>query len=249
MKKAVISLILILLLAVPVLAAGSGVVDDAGLLDQSELSALDSKAKQIRNSYYADIMILTVHSLNGYSAQTYSDNYYDNNGLGKGSTKSGVLLVVSMSERQWAVTTNGDAYKAISNSDLDDIMDDVLPYLSDGDYFTAFDVYLDGISHELSTYTPGSTEDDGLSLPIQILICLGIGAAVSGIVLLILRYMMNTSRKQSGAVNYMVSGSYDLLRCNDFFLYSRVTKTRKPQNNNSGRSGGGGSRGGRSGSF
>ena len=68
------------------------------------------------------------------------------------------------------------------------------------------------------------------------------------IVLLILRHNLNSARAQVGARNYMVAGSYDLLRCHDFYLYSHTTRVRKAENS-SGGSRGGGSRSGRSGKF
>lgn len=248
MKKISLLLCLVLMLAICVSAAQPKIVDDAGLLSQSHFAALEEKAEAIADTYDMDAVIVTVDSLDGRSAQAYADDYFDYNGYGIGSDFSGILLLLAMDEREWAVSTCGDAMDAVRNSEIDDIMDNILDDLSDGNYYRAFDSFLDQVETEYGGFVSG--EDTGSFSFINILIALAIGAAAGGIVLLILRSEMNTAKPQHGAKNYMTDGSYDLFRCHDIYLYSHTSRTKKPESSSgSHRSSSGRSHGGRSGRF
>jgi len=112
MKK-LVSLTLMLLLCLSLVipcAALSGLprlVDDAGLLNQNEADSLLSQLDSISEKQQADIVVLTVTSLNGKSAEAYADDFYDQNGYGFGSDNSGVLLLLAMSEREYHISTTG----------------------------------------------------------------------------------------------------------------------------------------------
>jgi len=239
--KRLIPILLCLLLILPVSAAPPNVVDNAALLTRTQTAHLEQKAQTLTDTYDLDVAIVTVNSLGGKSSQAYADDFYDNNGYGIGSRYSGVLLLVSMTEREVAISTCGDAIDAITDREIDRLLDTVAPYLSDGEYFDGFCAYLD----ELESCMEGNSGGFGIG---NILLSLLIGAAVGGIVIWVMRSKMNTAKPQSGAQNYMVSGSYDLYRCQDFYLYSRTSRVRKSQDSSSthrsssGRSHGGGSR-------
>ncbi len=150
-----------------------------------------------------------------------------------------------LDERQWAVSTCGEAIQAVSDSDLDKIMQHVTPHLSDGEYDQAFHLFAGLVEEE---YSKGKNSGENGFL--RFIIALAIGAAISGIALFIMRRSMNTARSQSGAASYMVNNSFELYRCQDFYLYSRTSKVRKAENTSSThRSSSGRSHGGRSGRF
>ena len=156
-----------------------------------------------------------------------------------------------MEEREYYIRTIGQANDIFTNRVLMDMEDRFLDDLSDGDYYKAFDTFLDCAAQRMSEYE--SEGDSGQQHAdsrgkVNILISLVIGAAVAGIVILIMRSQMNTAKAQKHAVGYIKDGSYHQTEHLDLFLYSRVTKTPKPQNNGGSRSGGG-SRGGRGGRF
>ena len=241
MKKKVISLLLSLLLlfavVLPVAAAQPRVVDDAGLLTSQEAAMLESYADEIALNYDMDAVIVTVDSLDGKSAESYADDYFDFGGYGIGSDASGILLLVSMNEREWAVSTCGNAIAAVTGSEIDDILDDILDDLSDGDYYRAFNGFLSRVEKQYEGGISGTGVDIG-DILMNLLVALGIGAAVAAVVLVILLGKMNTARPQSGAKSYMNSGSYDLYRSQDIYLYSNTSKVRKSDNNSGGHGGG-----------
>lgn len=252
--KRFLSAILILLLLTTVVSAAGGtpkIVDDADLIDDSAETSLTRQAEQIADHFGIDVVIVTVYSLNGQSAQNYADDYFDYNGYGIGPDHSGILLLISMEYRDWAISTCGDCIRYFSDRTLDRIFDSMSYYLSTGSYAKAFSIYLSELEAHLTSLTSDRT-DVSSGIVKKLLISLLIGAAAGGITLAVMRGKMNTARPQYGATNYIVENSFDLYKRQDFYLYSKTTRTRK-QNNNSGgsthRSSSGRSHGGRSGRF
>lgn len=270
MKQKVFSLLLCLLLLgcliLPVSAASERpmVVDGAGLLTESERANLEEKAQSLRDTYEMDVVILTVETLDGMSAQNLADGFYDDNGYGYDETGSGVLYLLAMAEREWYISTCGDAIYALTDYGIESIGEDMLPDLSEGRYYEAFDTYLDllpgyfdafrqgtpvdGYAGNSGDYSPGTREEvvhyrpeKSVNYGARFLVALVIGIVAAGVTILIMRSSMNTKRMQYSAVDYMKPGSFNLYRHQDLFLYSHVSKTRRPQNNDSGHHGGGGS--------
>ena len=234
-------------LAFQVSAAGTErVIDDAQLLSTDEEAALESLISEQSALLNLDIVILTVDSLDGRSPGNYADSYYDSNGYGFGSDGSGLLFLLAMEEREWYISTCGRAISLFPSSAIDDMGSAILPWLSSGEYYIAFSLWLEDLAAYQHTNPSDSNEGSrtsSVNLPISALI----GAVVAGIAVLIMRGTMNTARKQSGAGEYVRNGSYHLTLHQDIFLYSHVSKTPKPKNTSS--SSGGRSHGGGGGKF
>lgn len=163
MKKT-ISLLLILLLLFAIIPSASAsnmpkVVDNAGLLTDTEAALLESEAESLTNTYQMDVVLVTVDSLDGSSAERYADDYFDYHGYGCGPDYSGILLLVSMGEREWAITTCGKAIQAVTDYGLELIEDRMLSDLSDGDYYSAFWDYLDQVGYLFQQHSRGDTVD------------------------------------------------------------------------------------------
>jgi uncharacterized protein len=255
-------LILVLALAIPVLAAGQKIVDRANLFTEDEIAALEAKAQAITDRYGMDVVIVTVHNTEGTDVTNYADDYFDEGGYGIGPDHSGVLFLLSMEDRRWAISTCGDAIYALTDYGLEEMFDYIRADLAANRFYEAFDTYLDRLPEFFRAYENGSPIDGrpnqghdgpGYIDPADrenivhydpdpdagdyvriLLVSLIIGAAVGGIAILVMRGQMNTARAQSGATNYLVDGSYQLRRVQDIFLYSRVTKRPRPKSNSGG---------------
>lgn len=254
MYKRLFSILLMLIIFAGIVttaaAASPKIVDEADLLSTSEEEILEERIQELIDKYQMDIVILTVDSLDGKSSQAYADDYYDDHVYGIGEDDSGVLFLIAMETREWYISTCGKAKIAISDSDTYDIFDVISSDLADNDFYFAFDDYLDELDFYLGYYTehPESFTDSGSGVRYRLTvgkaaIALIIGAAAAGIVLFVMTRNMNTARAQLNAGDYLTEGSYKLHVQRDMFLYSNVTKRRKPENNSSGRSGGGSSGG------
>lgn len=241
-----LSIVLILCFSLAAFASQPKIVDEAGLLTDTEITALEHKAQALSEKYQTDIVIVTVYSLDGKSSDAYADDYFDYNGYGIGSDHSGILFLVSMEYRDWAVSTCGKTIGEITNRDSQDIVSGISEHLSQGEYYLAFDGYLDSVNSCLES----SINSEKFQAK-DFLIALAVGIAVAGITLLVMRGKMNTAKAQRGAASYLKAGTYALHRQSDIFLYSNIHKVRRAENNGGSthRSSSGRSHGGSRGKF
>ena len=218
-------------------AAGKkSVIDDAGLIKASDEKKLDKKIKNIQKDKF-DVVILTVKSLDGKSAQDYADDYYDNNDYGLDNEKSGVLFLVSKGDRKYHISTKGAGIKAFTDYGIGRIREEIKPYLSDGDYFNACDEFLNITKDFVKAYKDGTPYDtdnpynEEIDYVILEVIALVIAFVIALISVGIMRLRMNTAKPKGTAMEYIKKGSFKLTSEKDIFMYSTVTKTAKPKDN------------------
>ena len=218
-------------------AAGKkSVIDDAGLIKASDEKELDKKIKNIQKDKF-DVVILTVKSLDGKSAQDYADDYYDNNDYGLDNEKSGVLFLVSKGDRKYHISTKGAGIKAFTDYGIGRIKEEIKPYLSDGDYFDACDEFLNITKNFVKAYKDGTPYDtdnpynEEIDYVILEVIALVIAFVIALISVGIMRLRMNTAKPKGTAMEYIKKGSFKLTSEKDIFMYSTVTKTAKPKDN------------------
>ena len=217
------------------------VFDEADLLSDGEELALTEKLMAIGGTYNAQIVVCTIESMDGGDIDVFLDYLYDEMGFGYGENHDGVLLLVCMDPREYRILSNGFAGEAIDNGDIDSIGDEIVSYLSAGDYAAAFDEFAAQCDDYLDGYLNGYPFNAGKKLVISLII--GIVAGV--IVAFVLKGQLKTVRKQNQANVYVKPGSMQVTVCNDFFLYRNITRTKKETKSSSGsgssRSSGGGS--------
>ena len=254
MKRRFISLAISLLVLtssfLTVHALSQRVHDEAGLMSYEEIAGLDTLAEEVSASTGLDLVILTVDSLEGRSPSAYADDYYDRNGY----DADGMLFMLAMQERDWYISTCGKAISIFDDKDIDTLLNAGLPWFSSGNYYEGFYEVLFEVEKLSEDHSAGQSRKPAPASPAaavsgrMLLISAVIGAAISGIIILIMRSAMNTKRKQRSAADYLTPGSYHLRTRQDIFLYSNVTKTPRQQSSgsthgsSSGRSHGGGGR-------
>lgn len=234
------------------------VVDNAGLLDDSEENTLLNTVDEISQRQKCDVVIVTVNSLEGKKAKEYADDFFDYNGYGIGENKDGILFLIAMDDRKWAVSTHGFGIKAFTDAGQDRIIDNVKPYLSDGQYNKAFILFAQYCDEYLTQAYTGKPYDKN-NMPKEnippcfILIAIGVGAVISLIIMVIWKKSsLTTVHMEKAADRYVVNGSMRLRESREMFLYRNVTRTRKPQDDGGSSiniSSSGESHGGSSGSF
>ena len=246
---------LVLLLCLPMRTCASTplVVDEAGLLTSAQVQQLDSLAESIASENGMDVVILTVTSLNGYSAQKFADNYYDSHGY----RYDGLILLLAIQDREWYISTSGKAIDAFTDYGLEQLEELIVPSFSSGDFFRGFHTFLSEAQKYMQAYYQGDPIDvPARSFGSILAVSAVIGLATAGISVLCMRGAMNTKRSQYSANEYIKDGSFSLPVRQDIFLYSNVSKTKRPENNGSGKGGStvhtsssGRSHGGRGGKF
>lgn len=252
-------------------AANANVIDEADLFTDQEHIALEGKADSLTQEYGMDVFIVTIKSLDGETAQKYAESLYTYGGRHWWDSEHTILFLLAMEEREWYISTGGNAIYAFTDYGLDQLGKAIVPYLSDGAYAEGFHIYLDMLPMYFDAYAEESPidgyVDPATRYPGEVVyyqseksgfdifwISLVIGVAAASIVILIMRHSMNTKRSQHSAGDYLTNGSFRLHTHRDIYLYSNISKVRRQQNTGSGgssvhRSSGGRSHGGRGGKF
>ena len=224
------------------------VVDGARLLTAAEKAALRSDIADVIGLYGCDIVIVTVDSLGNKSAEAFADDYFDYNNYGIGSSASGILLLVAMDSRDWAVSTNGTANHVFTDYGTRYIGDQVTEFLSDGDYAGAFQKYVSLCKLFLEEAEKGTPFDRNHTVKEPktagdyvkySAISLGIGLLVACIVTFSMKNKLKTAVPQHAANIYIKEDGVQLANSRDIFLYHTVSRTAKPKDTGGSRSGGG----------
>ncbi|MBQ2708238.1 MAG: TPM domain-containing protein, partial [Clostridia bacterium] len=156
---------LILLLIVPTGAANyPRVWDEAELLTDIEERTLITKLTNISEKHQVDVVVVTVESTDGLSPMAYADDFFDYNGYGFGDARDGVLLLLSMEERDWWISTRGYGITAFTDFGIEYIGEEIVEYLSDGDYVGGFTKFAD-MADEFITLAKAGTPFDVDSMP------------------------------------------------------------------------------------
>lgn len=246
MKIRIIALLLLLLIfcGIPVSAATEKplVVDQANLLTLAQADTLEAELERVSDRYDVDVVVVTVETLGYNTARAYADDYFDYKGYGRGSDRDGILLLISMEYNDYWISTSGSCLKSISEDELDQIENSILPKLRAGEYADAFMAF--------AAECESAMKFDFIK---YLLIAVVVGLVAALIVTGVLKAQLKSIRSQSGASNYVRPGSMNVSKAHDIYLYKNVTRRAKPQNNGS--SGGshtsssGRSHGGRGGKF
>ena len=214
--------------------------DEADLLTDSEEAALMGKLAAVSTGYEAQIVVVTIASMDGGNIDTYVDYVYDSMGFGYGENYDGVLLLVCLDPREYRILSNGFAGVAIDPDDISKISDEIVGDLSDGDYAGAFNQFADECAYYLDGHINGFPFNAGKSLAISLIV----GVVIGLIVAFVLKGQLKSVHSQSRAQEYVKTGSMHVNLSNDMFLYRTVTRTKKQSSSSSGSGGTARSKGG-----
>ena len=109
------------------------VVDGADILTDAEEAELVATLDEISERQKNDIVVVTTYSLDGKSPMAYADDFYDYNGYGFGENYDGILLLISMEQRDFWISTCGFGITAFTDAGIDYISEEIIYYLSDDD--------------------------------------------------------------------------------------------------------------------
>jgi len=234
----------------PVRAASTYVVDQAGILNSSEQAMLEKQAAGLSEQYQCGVYIVTVSDFTQLAdyvdIRSFAEAYYKQNGLGMGSQQSGILLVLSMAERDYSLIAYGNGNTILTDYGREQMLNnDILPKLSDDDYYGGFSAYLTTTGEYLklaAAGTPFDVNSDPAKLAMERMIKIGVVIGVpliaALIVVLVLRKQMKTAGVLTTAGGYIVKNGVNMRTTQDQFLYRNVVRVPIPRNVN--RSGGGG---------
>lgn len=141
------------------------VVDNAELLSDAEEAELTKLTNDIAAVYQFDVVLVTENERQEADIQAEADMLFDSNGYGIGDKKDGVLFVLDMKNREWAISTHGDAITLFSDYDLNSLGQTAAQsYFANGQYRDGFITYVAGIVHiceeKLNSQVDGQSAGD-----------------------------------------------------------------------------------------
>ena len=267
MKRKLTALLLVLLLAVtlavPALAAGDWVTDEAGLLTGQQISQLSQRAAALAQSSGVGVYIRTVDDYADYGftdVKTASYTLYHNDSLGVGDGRDGVLLLLSVSNRKYAAFVYGDKAELLfPDSALQQLEDGFLDDFRNDDWYGGFSDFVSGcewyLQHvaeggeagvpvhnevEISDSTQEDTADDSFTLGGAFGLSLLISCVAALIVCMVFRSQMKSVRTQTTANQYVGNGGLNLTLSRDIYRYTSQKRRQIPRNDNNNNSTGGG---------
>ena len=252
MKKVSVSLLLLLalLLSLSVCAFAEAridyVTDAAGILTEGEKQELLDRAAQISEQYDFGVYVVVVNDYRDYvkgGIQDFAEEIFHSYGLGRRDDEAGVILAMSMNERDYDIYAHGNfgnyaftdyGKTQLANSFLDNFRRD--------DWAGGFRDYLDNCGVMLQKAEEGNPVDTFIPDPVEkprfdafkAMICLAIGTLFGGGAVGGMKRSMKTAVKQTRAENYVGRGGVNLRTERDEFLNRTVSRTRiMPQNTGS----------------
>lgn len=234
--------LVLLMMAAPAFGATQLVYDNAGLLSQEDRAALETQAQAIGDEYGIDVAIVTIPSMDGTSdAYECAKHYYALYGIGQGDEQSGILLLLSMQNRDYALIAHGEANNVLTDYGNEQMASSFLNYFGEDDWMGGFSDYLATASDYCHAYfVEGEAVDISATHSIGrfFIFAAIIGAPLAGaFTVAALVQQMKTARKQTHAEFYVDrEDGHDGLTLtdqSDDFIYTQtiVTHRPKPQNN------------------
>lgn len=152
-----------------VLSAQALVVDTAQLFSDDQIANFTERLQKIADKAGTQASILTVRSLDGKDAQSFADDYFDENRYGLGPDCEGILLLISTGDGtpnsgNMHISTCGPKTIAkITDYKIESLLDTLYDKgLKDRDYVRAVDAYITDLSGKL--YNEITSKDTGIGI-------------------------------------------------------------------------------------
>ena len=202
-------LAVLLSLTLSVHAAGySYVFDEADILTGEEERMLEETAADISARYGCGVYIVTVWDFRDYgsSVRSGAEYYFLSHDFGIGSGENGVMLLLSMAERDYALIAHGDmGNRAFTDYGKDALSEEFLDDFRSDSWFSGFADYLSGSDEYLYAFSTGEPVDVrqesgglGMTLVMVLVIPAVIALAACGI----MASSMKTARSKTDADDY-----------------------------------------------
>ena len=266
-------LCLLLALSLPVFAADTPyIADHADLLTEEEEASLSLMMAEAASELDCGIYLATVESYLFYDTtpQKAAEALYIEQTMLGNVPQDGILLMLSMIERDYSLITYGEYAEAVFSDDVMwDMEDRFLRYFGQNDWYYGFSYYISDAITALVDFNMAAQEQYGDAYngyydpgvpdvvvrvngiePEIWLAVFGGSMAVALIVCLVMKAGMRTARKATHADAYIPQGGVELRIKQDLFTHTTTPVIHHPKSNSSGgSSGGGGGFRGHSGKF
>lgn len=251
-----VALLMMVCTITPAFALSGSLIDEAHLLSSSESDDMKSKLNDASLHTGWDIIIYTnENNVSKYSMEDYCNNYYDNASFGY----SGVMLTVDMASREMFVLTKGDAMEYFTDQRVNQILDDIVYYLSDDEYVSACEAFINDVLYFYDEGIPQSGDYDNVYIApedsndkvnpfVRVLkeygILFGIVSVVVAVLAVVFTFLRYKNHGKSDTYDLEENSVTHLTQREDIFITKSISVT--TISSSSGGSSGGGGGGGSS---
>ena len=231
------------------------IFDLSDQLSYEEWTELEARAADISQRHGCGVYAAFVDDFTEYGGgnDVYKTTYqlYHASELGMGADRDGIIILLSMDDRDYAMFVYGDhAEYAFDRYGQKELEDAFLGYFGDNDWYGGVSHYLDTCDEYLTRAEEGKPVRKN-TLPMYLIVVVA-SCAIAGGICLMLKWQMKTVHNKAEANEYVAAGGLNLTKQYD--RYTHTTETRRKIHDDSDSdsgtsscSGGGGS--GRSGKF
>lgn len=219
------------------------VTDAAGIISSEEIAELDSRAREISEKYDCGVYIIVLDDFKKYVSSEdmagAAREIFGGYDLGFNEDKSGILLLLSMAERDYYLVAHGYGNIAFTDFGKEYLADEFLDDLADDDWNSGFEDYLDTCDMMLKTAIEGRpidvnyVPDPWWAKPLGIAICVLFGFLIGWIVIMILKSQLESVMAGSDADNFVSENGLTLSVETDVFTRKTESRTYSPKSDNS----------------
>lgn len=224
------------------------VTDKAELLTEQEIQTLEDKAEQLATEYTFGVYIITVDDISEYmddlDMETAAEQLYLSYDLGKGSNQSGLLLLMSMAERDWALFAFGYGNTAFTDYGKGYLSDQFLDDFKNDNWYSGFTDYQTTCGQMLDTSLNGSPVDVDNVPPSPyarlygIITCVVLGLLIAFMVTVILKRQLKSVAHGTQAEAFIAAGGLKLTDQYDRYTHTTTSRVYDPPQKSSSSSGG-----------
>ncbi|MBR4283371.1 MAG: TPM domain-containing protein [Anaerotignum sp.] len=136
------------------------VFDYAELISDEDEREMHLWVQDMQENWGMDLAFLTTNDTEGKTVQQYGADFYVEQNLGLGENYDGVIFVLDMGNREGQIITCGKAIDIYTDYYIDVMWDNMVSFLSDGDYYNAFfTLYMD-LNHYAGEYATYQKDPD-----------------------------------------------------------------------------------------
>lgn len=211
------------------------IYDHAGLFTEEEKAELEQIYQKYSLEDEMDYILLTEDSDQVENSREYAKSFYLEKGFGYNQAGGdGNLLFIDMGNRRVEMIDKGKCVDYVRDEEVEEILDEVAPHLSDGNYMEAARSYADCTHSAFVTeYESGSKGNGMLRYLIYGVLALVTAGVVTGSLV-----RKNKSRMTADCYTYGKEIKVDPYTKKDRYLHTQTTAVPKPKHDSDG---GGGS--------
>ena len=241
-KKCIIVLLILTLwivAAIPAAAVQPRLVDEAGLLTESQARELEQLLDEISQRQGVDVVVVTTNSVGNTAAEIAAGKIYNSYGY----RNDGIILLIDMGRQEMGIRPRGGAVTMFTVAGQDYIADRVQDELHGGNYADAcrlFATLCDDFVTQARTgepYDADNLPEEPFDPLFWAVVSLIVGLVAALIITAIMAAKLKSVRFKHQAEDYIRPGSMRVTESRDIYLYRNVTRRPRPKSNSSGGNG------------